>query len=140
MKESEKVLLIEYRRDKAFDTLNEIQILLDNKLFSTAMNRIYYAGFYIASALVLFDDFSTSKHKQLIGFFNNKYIRTNLIDFKSGEILNKSFQKRSLADYGDFIIVSEMETVEYYRRITEFVKEVDRIIQNRLQALKNNGS
>jgi uncharacterized protein (UPF0332 family) len=60
---------INYRRSKAFNTLSEIEYLLNNNLLANAMNRIYYSGFYIVSALLLIDDFSTSKHKQLIGYF-----------------------------------------------------------------------
>lgn len=65
---------IQYKRERAFEALDDIQKMLDNGMLSAAMNRIYYAGFYIVSALVLLDGFSTSKHRQLIGYFNKNYI------------------------------------------------------------------
>lgn len=72
MKNNSVVDLVKYRREKSFETLKEINILLEQKLFSLAMNRVYYAGFYVVSALLLLDNFSTSKHKQLIGEFTLK--------------------------------------------------------------------
>ncbi|MBU2447476.1 MAG: HEPN domain-containing protein [Bacteroidetes bacterium] len=133
MKISEKIDLIKYRRDKAFETLKDIEILIGNNLLLLAMNRIYYAGFYIVSALLLFEDFSTSKHKQLIGYFNRNYIRNNLISIEIGEVLNKAFMKRTSVDYGDFVTVTKTEVIEYFEKIKIFVAEVDKLIQERMK-------
>lgn len=133
MKTSEKIDLINYRRNKAFETLKDIEILIRDNLLFMAMNRIYYTGFYIVSALLLFNDFSTSKHKQLIGYFNRNYIRNNLIDIKIGEILNKSFKKRTSVDYGDFVTVTKTEVTEYFEKIKIFVAEVDKLIEERMK-------
>ncbi|MCF8242565.1 MAG: HEPN domain-containing protein [Melioribacteraceae bacterium] len=75
-----KLDYVQYRRDKAHSTIDEIKILFKNDLYTNAVNRIYYAGFYIVSSLLLLDDFSTSKHIQLIGYFNKKYVKR--IDFQ----------------------------------------------------------
>ena len=56
--ELDKKALIEYRIEKAKDTINAAQLLVDNNLLSHAENRIYYSIFYIVSALALKYDFS----------------------------------------------------------------------------------
>ena len=38
--------VIKYRRERAKETLQEAQIMLDNKKLIAAVNRIYYAVFY----------------------------------------------------------------------------------------------
>jgi uncharacterized protein (UPF0332 family) len=38
--------------------------------YFAAMNRIYYGLFYVVNCLALIDGFTTSKHTQLIGYFN----------------------------------------------------------------------
>lgn len=48
---------IQHKRDRAFEALDDIQKMLDNKMLSAAMNRIYYAGFFIVSGLLLLDGF-----------------------------------------------------------------------------------
>jgi uncharacterized protein (UPF0332 family) len=62
MKNSEKSDLINYRLKRATDTLQEINIHLENKLWNTAINRLYYACFYAATALLLDNDINASTH------------------------------------------------------------------------------
>ncbi|MBU1680255.1 MAG: HEPN domain-containing protein [Bacteroidetes bacterium] len=136
MKMTEKIDLINYRKGRTFETLNEISILIENNLLFIAMNRIYYAGFYIVSALLLFDDFSSSKHKQQIVYFNKNYIRSKIISIEVGEILNKSFQKRSAADYSDYVTITKTEVIEYFEKMKIFVEEVNGIISKKISALE----
>jgi len=75
MKEKPLIDFVQYKREHAFEAINDIQKMLDNGMISAAMNRIYYAGFYIVSALLLLDGFSNSKHRQLIGYFNREYVK-----------------------------------------------------------------
>ncbi|MCX8010831.1 MAG: HEPN domain-containing protein [Ignavibacteria bacterium] len=116
--------------------MKEIEILIKDNLLLVAMNRIYYAGFYIVSALLLFEDFSTSKHKQLIGYFNRNYIRTNLINIEVGEILSKAFKKRSSVDYVDFVTVTKSEVIGYFEKMKLFVHDVDKLIQEKIKTFE----
>jgi uncharacterized protein (UPF0332 family) len=97
------------------------------------MNRIYYSGFYIVSALALFDDFSTSKHKQLIGCFKREYIKTNKIEQKIGDFFEKAYENRIVTDYHDFVYLTKTEIQEYYLGMQTFIEEVDKIIQSKMK-------
>jgi uncharacterized protein (UPF0332 family) len=60
--------LINYRLNKARETLEDAEILFGhNKLFS-AVNRIYYAAFYAVNALLLTRNFSSAKHSGVMGY------------------------------------------------------------------------
>ena len=89
MKDDEKDALIEHRIARATNTIEEVSFLIKNKKFLLAVNRIYCGMFYILSALSLKYNFSTSKHQQLIGWFNKEFISTGVIDRKYGKILVK---------------------------------------------------
>lgn len=45
-------------------------------MLSTALNRLYYAIFYAVAALAQKFNFITSKHSQLLGWFNREFIKT----------------------------------------------------------------
>ncbi|MDP2300938.1 MAG: HEPN domain-containing protein [Ignavibacteria bacterium] len=75
LREEERSIIIQYRIKQAGQALDDADFLLENKRLSLAANRIYYALFYSISAIALKENFSTSKHKQLIGWFNKKYIK-----------------------------------------------------------------
>ena len=82
MKKDEKDALIEHRILKATNTIDDVEFLIKNKKFTLATNRIYYGMFYLLSALSLKYNFSTSKHQQLIGWFNKEFIASGKIETK----------------------------------------------------------
>lgn len=65
-----KKLIIENNINKAHQAIKDAKMLLNADSFVGALNRIYYGIFYIISALGIKHEYSTSKHSQLIGWFN----------------------------------------------------------------------
>lgn len=128
--------IVNYRRDKAFETLDDIQKLLKDNMLALAMNRVYYSGFYIVSALSLLDNKKFSKHKMLIGYFNKEYLKSAFVDRKLGRILNDSYERRNALDYHDFATVTKSEIKEYLMNMKGFVKEIDKIIQEKISNLQ----
>ncbi len=51
---------------KADDALVAAEYNFENKFYTTCQNRLYYAIFYIVTALAYTDNFITSKHAQLM--------------------------------------------------------------------------
>ncbi len=132
MQKTDLLSIVNIKREKAKSTLEEIKVLLEHKFLSTAMNRIYYAGFYIVSALVLLDDFSTSKHKQLIGYFNREYVYRNKVSKDIGGILKLAYENRIVSDYHDFSKLTKTQVKEFYKDMKKFVKTIDNIIDEKL--------
>ena len=81
--DKDKFELIKYRLDEAKDTIEDVQLLISNDRLRASINRIYYGMFYSLLALGLKFDFETSKHQQLIGWFNKNFIHEGLIDTKA---------------------------------------------------------
>lgn len=57
---------IRYRLDRAKEVLDDADFLLKAGRLSVAANRIYYAMFYAASALLATRDLSASRHSGII--------------------------------------------------------------------------
>jgi len=124
MKDDEKNALIEHRIARATDTIEEVSFLIKNKKFLLAVNRIYYGMFYILSALSLKYDFSTSKHQQLIGWFNKEFISTGEIDRKYGRILHNAYNNRSTGDYDDFAEFDEEDVKKSFDEMKDFIRTI----------------
>ncbi|MEI7812430.1 MAG: HEPN domain-containing protein [Ignavibacteria bacterium] len=69
-----KTILINNCINKSREAVEDAEFNFNNERISTALNRIYYSVFYSVLALAYKDDFITSKHLQLKGWFNKKYI------------------------------------------------------------------
>jgi hypothetical protein len=116
--------LIKYRIEQAEKTIQEISLLITNGLYKTAVNRVYYGMFYMLLALALKHNFKTSKHRQLIGWFNQNFIKPGTIDTKYGKIINHAFENRSDSDYGIFIEFTKEEVEEMHNEMKSFVDEL----------------
>jgi len=120
--------LIQYRLSEAKDTQSDVELLISHDRLRAAINRIYYSMFYSLLALGLKYEFETSKHVQLIGWFNKTFIQSGLIEKNYGKIINKAFIRRTKGDYDSFIEF-EMETViEMYEEMKDFNSAIERFI------------
>ncbi|VEN74433.1 conserved hypothetical protein [Candidatus Desulfarcum epimagneticum] len=59
--------------------------------------------FYAVSALGTRHGFATSKHGQLIGWFNKEFIKTGVFKRNYGKTLRDAFEIRKQGDYDAFI-------------------------------------
>ena len=91
--------IIKLRLGQAYEALSEAEILFRHGAYPGTFNRIYYAMFYAVQALAVKFDFKTSKHGQLIGWFNKEFIKTGLMEPRLFELLRTAFDRRSDADY-----------------------------------------
>jgi hypothetical protein len=120
--------LISHRLKRAFETIEDVQFLLDHNKLLLAVNRIYYGMFYSVSALALKHHYSTSKHSQLIGWFNKNFVAQKIVDKKYGKTLHLAFDKRSTGDYDDWVEFSKEEVEELFKGMKSFIRMIDNLI------------
>lgn len=117
----DKQNLIKYRLEQADETIADVKILIDNNRLRSAVNRIYYGMFYALSALSISYSFQTSKHRQLIGWFNKNFIRTGEIEQSYGKSLNKAYNLRSEGDYDVYVNFDKQEVDGLFDNIKSFI-------------------
>jgi uncharacterized protein (UPF0332 family) len=80
LERNERTELIRHRLSEAKESIEDVKLLIDNNRLRAAVNRIYYGMFYSLLALGSAYEFETSKHQQLLGWFNKNFINEGLID------------------------------------------------------------
>lgn len=126
---NDKWELIRYRLEQANDTIEDVRILIENNRLRAAVNRIYYGMFYSLLALGIKCDFETSKHAQLIGWFNKNFINEALIDAKYGKIINKAFNRRTKGDYDIYIDFEKATVNEMYNEMQDFISMIKQYVE-----------
>ena len=121
--------LIEYRLQQAFETIELAKFLAENQKLVIAVNRIYYGMYYSLTALALKHSFETSKHTQLIGWFNKEFIFSKKVDPKFGKILKEGYQNRTKGDYEAFILFSRDEVVSMINEMVDFIQEIKLLLK-----------
>ncbi|MCP4151144.1 MAG: HEPN domain-containing protein [bacterium] len=127
----EREQLIRYNIEKSHQAIEDVEFLLDNDRPHLAITRIYYGTFYILSALALKHQFSTKKHKELIGWFNKNFIRNNLVDKKISKIIRLSFELRSEADYDVTASFTKEEVENYFVDMKKVINSVEGLLEEK---------
>jgi len=94
-----------YRLEKATETFEVAELLINNKKWNSAVNRLYYAAYYAISALLFQAEINTKTHSGVKTQFFLHYIKTNIIEIESGKV------------YSDLLVVFEKNRVSNYTRV-----------------------
>jgi uncharacterized protein (UPF0332 family) len=89
MKSSDIQALIAYRMEKSMEAIKAAEIMLENNMLTFAMNRIYYSMFYAVQSLLASDGVSFSKHGQVKGYFNRKWIKSGKLSKTLGQLYKR---------------------------------------------------
>ncbi|MTI86026.1 MAG: HEPN domain-containing protein [Firmicutes bacterium] len=117
----EQKSLIDYRRYRSEDCLKEAELLIQHNHFNAAVNRLYYACFYIVSALLLSEDMYSAKHSGIISLFNRHWVRHQRVDKSLGRFYKEIFSYRQKGDYDDLVYFEREQAELLYQEATAFV-------------------
>ena len=115
----------EYTRkllEKALDSIETAEALLDMDKSDFAASRAYYAMFYIAEALLNEKEMKFSKHSGVHAAFGQQFARTNILDPKFHRWLMDAFDKRIAGDYGVDTSIEKEITAEMINQAREFLE------------------
>ncbi|MBN1900088.1 HEPN domain-containing protein [Candidatus Sumerlaeota bacterium] len=124
MKENQIDALLKYRMKQAKETLQEANILYNQKSFRGAINRAYYAIFYSVLAILTIKGLGSSKHSGVISLFDKEFIKTGILPLELSRILRMSFERRQSYDYGELIQIDEDSAREALLDADKFINEI----------------
>jgi uncharacterized protein (UPF0332 family) len=126
--EQDRDALVAYRMQQANETIELAKFLAESQKLVIAVNRVYYGMYYALTALALKFSFETSKHGQLIGWFNKEFIASKKLDSKLGKILRNAYQNRTKGDYDAFVIFSQQEVEVMLDEMEIFIAEIQNVL------------
>lgn len=130
MRKDEIQALITYRLKRAEETLEEARVMQSIGHWNTCANRLYYAAFYVVSALLAKNEYSASKHSGVKALFNQHFVKTGIVSKENGRLYNQLFDLRQEGDYIDFVFLNR-ETIEPLVSVTEsFIKTISLLLSS----------
>lgn len=111
-----------YRLSKAEETLNTAEtIAKELKDYTSANNRAYYAIFYAIRAVLALEQIDFKRHKDVIAYFNQKYIKTEIFPRKIGKKIAQAQRVREDSDYDDEYSPSYEKTEQQIETAKELI-------------------
>ena len=130
MRKDEIQALITYRLKRAEETLEEARVMQSIGHWNTCANRLYYAAFYVVSALLVKNEYRASKHSGVKALFNQHFVKTGIVSKENGRLYNQLFDLRQEGDYIDFVFLNR-ETIEPLVSVTEsFIKTISLLLSS----------
>ena len=113
------------RLKQADESLDEALYLFDGKKSPRAViNRSYYAMLYAILALLIFEEFGSSKHSGVLSYFNTRFVKTGLFSKDLGRSVNKAFDLRIRGDYREQIALTIEQVEPYLEKAKNFIGAV----------------
>lgn len=126
--QDERKAIIDYRIEKAQIAMDEAAKVTTLGLWNIAANRLYYALYYAASALLISDGLSSHTHRGLITQIHLNYVKTEKLTEEDGKLLRRMFTMRHEGDYEDFIDASEDDILSVTPKVKALVKKLTSMI------------
>ncbi len=119
------------RLERAREDLDTAHLNIHNGYFRAAINRSYYAVFYMASAALFSQSIQRAKHSGIESAFGQYLIKTGHIEPEFSRIYKRARLHREEADYAETLIDEPTarqiltESERFVARMERFLKSED---------------
>lgn len=120
--------IVVYRLRKANQLLHDVDILIENELWNSTINRMYYACFHAVSALLIKNGVKVKTHMGVRQAFGLHFVKTGKVSLELGRKFSRIYDKRQSSDYDDFIEFTKEEVEKLYPQIKEFIKTIESLV------------
>ncbi|MBR4814991.1 MAG: HEPN domain-containing protein [Paludibacteraceae bacterium] len=126
-----KKALIDNKVKRSHETWVETKGIIESKYWYAAANRMYYACYYMVSALLLKNELNAHTHSGMIGLFGLNFIKTNIVSPELGKFYSQLFELRQTGDYDDWKIITETEVMALAPKVELFLDTLEKLIYDK---------
>ena len=122
--------LVAYRMERACGSMKEAELMAQEGFYNASINRLYYACYYAAVALLLQNNISSQTHsgvKTMLGLY---FTSKGKLSVSASKTFTTLFEKRHSGDYDDFVYCDQEMFDELYPKAESFIKEVKDLIES----------
>lgn len=119
--------IIQYRIERAKDTLQEAKALAKNKHWNGCVNRLYYACYYAVTSLFVLKGISSTKHFIIKSLFNYHFIKKSKIPDELASLYHELFETRMESDFKDFVNLEKDKVKPWIDQVDDFIKSIEKI-------------
>lgn len=128
LSDEHRMALVTYRLERARKTLEEAKYMRKGDFFNAAVNRLYYACYYAATALLLARNIEANTHSGVKTMLSFHFVRTGLLSLEDGTTFSNLFDKRHSSDYEDFTFCDATLVDYLLPRSEDFVAAIEKLI------------
>ena len=136
--DEQRINIVRYRMESAKSTLAEVETHRANGFYNTAVNRLYYACYYAATAILIANGIEVKSHDGVRMNLGKHIVQEGILSPELGRYFSRLFSKRSTGDYDDFFNHSVETVDELIPDAKLFIQTIKEWIDNWLIEQENN--
>ena len=125
----ERKAIIEYRIEKSWGSFQEAQDNAQLGHWSLAASRLYYATYYMASALLVGKGIVARSHSGVIHIIGAEFVKKGLLSKEDGRLFSRLFNMRQSGDYDDLFDWTEEEVSPFFEKTKSLLNTMKLLIE-----------
>ena len=125
----DRKLIIEYRTEKAFKAFQESKDNASMGHWTLSANRLYYAAYYMASALLISRELMVKSHAGVILCIGRDFVQKGLLSVEEGRLLSNLQRMRLTGDYDDMFDWTEDDIKPLFEPTEDLLKKMQSLIK-----------
>lgn len=105
---------------------------IEKGFLHSAVNRLYYACFYMVTALLLAEGMHSSKHSGVEALFNRHWIATGRLPVSLGKHFSLMMKRRHQSDYVDMMELEPDQVSKWQADTDHFVEALRQELAERI--------
>ena len=127
--DDERKALVSNKVRRARETWEETKGIIKSGYWYAAANSMYYACYYMTSALLLKIGQSAHTHGGTIGLFGLHFVKTGIVPSDLGKFYSQLFELRQTGDYDDWKVVTESDVRPLVPMAEMFLDTLENLIR-----------
>ena len=132
LSDEERKTLVVYRIQRAYETWNETQKIIEDRLWYAAANRMYYSCFYMTSALLVSHGLTASTHAGVIRMLGMHFVREGKVSSELNKFYVQLFEMRQRGDYDDYIQITDEDVLPLVNKAEVYLKSIEALIHTKI--------
>ena len=128
--DEERKIIVNLELAKAKTTLSQVESLKQLEYWDMVANRLYYATFHAACALLIKDKHSVSTHKGVVALLGQYYIVTGKLTKEDGKLYSQLQTIREKSDYNCSFTATREDIEPLINKTSELITRISVLIND----------
>lgn len=124
LSDDEREAIVSFRVQKGKDTLEEAKGIATLDYWNAVANRLYYACYYVTSALLIKNKYASQTHRGVIHLLGLHFIKEGLVTKNAGKFYSKLYELRQTGDYDDLFSLTEEDVKPMIALAESYIDEL----------------
>ncbi len=127
--------IVSYRIERAYTALEQAKLNYELNCLEVTANRLYYAAYYVVSALLIANKILAHSHEGNVTQFGLHFVKTGKVDREDGKLLSHLLTMRLKGDYSDRFGLTADDVLPYIEPTEAFIKKISSLAEQSLSKL-----